>query len=550
MEFSPAVRTSNIERMKAGLLDVVIIGGGITGAGIARDAAMRGLSVGLLEKEDFASGTSSKSARMVHGGLRYLEQYQFGLVLSACAERYTLYQMAPRLVQPHAFTFPVYRTSKKGLGMIRLGMWLYDLLALFHTIRRHKMVGVRQVSDQAPGLTQQDLVGAASYYDCLADDVRLTLATLLSAHRCGVLAANHAKVVGLIKDKGKVAGVQAVDRIGGERFDVRARVTVNATGVWADQVRLMDDPDASRMIRVNRGSHLVLPRHRLQVHSAVAFSSVDGQRAMYAVPWGETCLVGTTDVDHGQELDQVHATAEEVESMLASVNAAFPQAKLAPGDIISTYAGLRPLIAGEEEAAYQASRDHHIIESGTGLMSIAGGKLTTYRRMAEDLVDAVAKKLDKEFGIQAQGCETRSCPLAEPNFDLDREVTKLAGEAPYLDRDVVTHLVTAYGPASPAILAFAQDGAEMRSRLVPGLPYILAEVPYVIQHEMALTLSDVLIRRMHVIHEAVDQGADCAPSVAATMARCLGWSAAEIERQMDDYHRQIALSRAFESGRG
>ena len=431
---------------------------------------MRGLSVGLLEREDFASGTSSKSARLVHGGLRYLEHYQLGLVLSACAERHTLHQLAPRLVQPLPFIFPVYRTSKNSLFIIRMGMWLYDLMALFRTIRRHKMMGVEEVSIQEPGMSRQGLVGAASYYDCLTDDARLTLATIQSAYHCGALVANHAEVVGLLKDKDKVGGVQVVDRIGGEQFTVRARVTVNATGVWADRIRLMDDPEADRMIRVNRGSHLVLPRRKLQIHSAVAFSSVDGQRAMYAVPWGETCIVGTTDVDHGEELDQVYATAEEVEGMLASVNTAFPEARLTPDDIVSTYAGLRPLIAGKEEAAYQASRDHHIVESEAGLVSIAGGKLTTYRRMAEDLVDAVSKKLEKEFGVKAEGCETRDCPLAETRFDLDQEVTRLAGEYPYLDRDVVTHLATAYGPASPTVLAFAQDDVEMRAKLAPDLP--------------------------------------------------------------------------------
>jgi glycerol-3-phosphate dehydrogenase len=190
------------------------------------------------------------------------------------------------------------------------------------------------------------------------------------------------------------------------------------------------------------------------------------------------------------------------------------------------------------------------VESDAGLVSIAGGKLTTYRRMAEDLVDAVAKKLEKEFGVKAEACDTIDCPLAETRFDLDQEVAKLAGQYPYLDRDVVTHLAVAHGPASPEVLAFAQDDVEMRSRLVPDLPYILTEVPYAIQHEMALTLNDVLMRRMHVIHEARDQGAACAPLVAATMARYLGWSAAEIERQVDDYHRQVALSRAFEAGRG
>jgi len=545
-EFSPAVRQANIRAMQQRTLDVVVIGGGITGAGIARDAAMRGLAVGLVEKKDFASGTSSKSARMVHGGLRYLEQYQFGLVFSACTERYKLCKLAPRLVHPIGFTYPVYRTSKNSLLTMRMGMWLYDLMALFRTMKRHRIVDAQQTAELEPALARQGLTGAACYCDCMADDARLTLATIQAAHRHGALIANYAEVNGILQEGGRVRGVEVMDGITGEQFTLRARVTVNATGVWADQIRHMDDADARAMIRVNRGSHLVVPRQKLEINGAVIFSSADGQRAMYAIPWQHTCIVGTTDVDHEGTLDEVCATSAEVEGMVDAVNHAFPGNRLTQQDIISTFAGLRPLVDGEGSAAYQASRDHRILESQTGLLTISGGKLTTYRRMAEDLVDVVSKKLKAESGVVArEGCTTDRVPLAEEAFEAEQVVDAMAERYPQLDRQVLEHLALTYGPASADVLALVQRDPELGARVVPDLPYIRAEVPYAIQHEMAMTLDDWMIRRTHIMHEDAEQGLGCASEVAAMMAPHLGWDATEKERQVQAYNEQVKLSQSY-----
>jgi glycerol-3-phosphate dehydrogenase len=545
-EFSPAVRQANIGAMQQGTLDVVVIGGGITGAGIARDAAMRGLAVSLVEKEDFASGTSSKSARMVHGGLRYLEQYQFGLVFSACTERYKLCKLAPRLVQPIAFTYPVYQTSKNSLLKMRMGMWLYDLMALFRNVKRHKIVDAQQTAELEPALAQQGLEGAARYCDCLADDARLTLATIQAAHERGALVANHAEVNGILVEGGRVRGVEVVDRLTGEQFTIRARVTVNATGVWADQIRHMDDTDARAMIRVNRGSHLVVPREKLNVNGAVIFGSADGHRAMYAIPWKHTCIVGTTDVDHEGDLDEVYATSAEVEGMVDAVNHAFPGARLAQEDIISTFAGLRPLVGGGGNAAYQASRDHRILESQAGLLTISGGKLTTYRRMAKDLVDVVAKKLKAESGVVVrEGCTTDRVPLAEKAFEADPVADALVERYPRLDRQLLEHLALTYGPASTSVLALIERDPQLGARVVPGLPYIRAEVPFAIQHEMAMTLNDWMIRRTHIMHEDAEQGLGCASEIAAMMASHLGWDAAETERQVQAYNEQVKLSQSY-----
>jgi glycerol-3-phosphate dehydrogenase len=547
MEFSPAVRLANIQRMGKEALDLVVVGGGVTGAGIARDAAMRGLAVALVEKEDFASGTSSKSARLVHGGLRYLEQFQFGLIRSASKERHKLRRLAPRLVRSVAFTFPVYRTSKSSLLMIRIGMRVYDLIAPSRKVKRHKIVNAERAAELEPALRRAGLVGAAYYhYDCLADDARLTLATIQSAHRHGALITNHTEVRGLLKTDGRVSGVEVVDRIAGESFSVRARVTVNATGVWADQIRRMDDAGAEQMIRVNRGSHLVLPREKLEIRGAVAFSSADGRRAMYAVPWEHTCIVGTTDVDHPGDLEQVYAMSDEVEGMLDAVNHAFPGAGLAREEIISTFAGLRPLIGRGELSAYQASRDHQIVESDAGLVTITGGKLTTYRRMAEDLVDLVSKKLEDEYGVMIRArCKTDRVPLAEASFAAYPLVNLLARQYPQLELPVLERVVRTYGPDSAVVLAPLENEPEMGARIVPDLPYIWAEVPYAIQHEMAMTLSDWMIRRAHIMHEDKDQGLESAPMVAAMMAPYLGWDAAEVECQVREYREQVRLSRRY-----
>jgi glycerol-3-phosphate dehydrogenase len=450
------------------------------------------------------------------------------------------------LVRPLPFTFPVYRDSKDSLSKIRLGMWLYDLLALFRNVSRHHILGPEQVAALEPALDRPGLVGAARYFDCLADDARLTLATAQSAQRHGALVANYARVCGLVKEGGRVAGAEVVDEVSGERFTVRARAVINATGVWADQMRLVDEPGAEELIRVNRGCHVVLPRGKLGLHGAATFSSADGQRAMYVIPWGETCIVGTTDVDHAADLDRVYATAAEVEAILASTNGAFPEARLSQEDVISTFAGLRPLIGEEGKAAYQVSRDHHIFASGTGLVTIAGGKLTTYRRMAQDVVDFVSRRLEAGSGFHVGRSRSAQLPLAEGAYDLEKELAGLNERFPQFDGDVLAHLSLAYGPDAATVLSLAGQEPEMGRRIVPGRPYIWAEVPYAIQHEMALTLSDVLTRRTHIIHEDRDQGMGVAADVAALMARTLGWEGAEVERQVERYHEQVALTRAFE----
>lgn len=546
MDFSPATRRSNIARMEHDNLDILVIGGGITGAGIAHDAALRGYTIGLLERDDFASGTSSKSARMVHGGLRYLEHFQFGLVWSACAERYKLYKMAPRLVRPTPFTYPVYQGARNNLPKIRLGMWLYDVMAMFRNFRLHRILDANGAAKVEPVLARQGLRGAAYYYDCLEDDSRLTLATIIAGHRAGAVIANHAEVRALTKADGVVTGAQVLDHISGESFVVRSRIVVNATGVWVDEIRQFDDSTASPIMHANRGTHLVFLNDRLPVRGAVAFRSTDGRRAMYALRWKNTTIVGTTDEDHIDDLDKVYATGEETSMMMDSINHAFPSARLTYADIVSTYAGLRPLIRQENKSAYQVSRDHQIYDSPSGLVSIAGGKLTTHRKMAEDMLNHIERRLKQaERANSRPDRRTDQVPLVDETFDPESTCVSLRQAHPNLAVDVLNHLADVYGRDVTSIVGSIEADPMLGQRISPELSYVYAEIPYAVRHEMALTLNDFLIRRTHIIYEAADQGLSCAGQVAAMMGRELDWDTNEIQVQVDLYQQEVKPTRRY-----
>ncbi|MBU1879063.1 MAG: glycerol-3-phosphate dehydrogenase/oxidase, partial [Chloroflexi bacterium] len=496
---------------------------------------------------DFASGTSSKTSRMVHGGLRYVAQGQFGVVAESCVERDRLWRLAPRLVWPTPFTVPAYQRSQRDLLLGRVAMWLYDALSRFRTYRRHRILSPEQVTAAEPAISQDRLVGGVVYYDCRANDARLTLAVVQSAHEHGAVVANHAEVLALLKEDGRVAGAEVVDCTTGERFTVRACVTVNATGVWSDRVRQMDDPGASPMMAPSRGTHIVVPHARLGIRDVVAFTGAG--RTRFALKWEDTCIIGTTDPEHAGDLDRVAPSAAEVDELLAATNEVF-HANLTRDEVISTYAGVRPLVLEEGKSAYQVSRAHKLTESAAGLLTIAGGKLTTYRRMAQDTVDRVVRKLQDEFGVRAKrGCQTAHAPLTSVPFDWDAATNDLAARYPGFDQDVLAHLARAYGPGADVVLESAREDPALGERLVPGLPYIWAEAPYTVQHEMALTLDDVLIRRMQVFYEDRDQGLGAVERVAALMARYLGWDPAEVERQLADYRQQVALSRAYREGK-
>jgi glycerol-3-phosphate dehydrogenase len=543
--FSALARTVIRQQLATQSVDLLVIGGGITGAGIARDAALRGLKTALIERQDFAGGTSSRSARVVHGGVRYIESLQFDVVRQACTERNHLQRLAPHLVTPMPFTLPVYEKWSRYVK-VQIGLWLYDLLGAAPHSQRRQTLTTHQLAAAEPALSQQQLVGAMRYHEQITDDARLTLATIRSAWQQGAVALNYAEVQGLLKRQGRIVGATIYDRLSGSTVEVQAKAVVNATGPWNDTLRRLDEADPTPTVRPNKGIHLVVPRAQLPIRHAVDFPAEGGHRTMYAVPWHHTCLVGTTDTDYSGDLDQIHAAADEVDWILASVNRAFPAVKLQRGDIISTFAGARPLVSSGAGKAYRASREHQITTSRSGLLSIVGGKLTTHRAMAKEVVDLVAGQLQ-----HTAACTTDRTPLDARLVtanDVATWVEHAHAAAVNLDDESIQHLVTTYGAQSLSILELAHQQPVLQRRIAPALPYLYAEIPYAIHHEMTCTLSDLLVRRMHLIHEDRTQGLAHAEGIAQLMAQELQWNTDEIAAQVTAYRQEVALTRQFEAG--
>ncbi|MBW3655989.1 MAG: glycerol-3-phosphate dehydrogenase/oxidase [Gemmatimonadetes bacterium] len=554
--FSAAARHTHLRSLSGETWDLLVIGGGITGAAAARDAAGRGLRVALVDAGDVGRGTSSASSRLIHGGIRYLETFEFRLVFEASAERRRLLGLASHLVHPLPFLFPVYRGGPVGYRKLQAGMWLYDGLSLFRNIARHRMLPRARLREEEPGLRTDGLVGAARYFDASVDDARLTLANARGAHEAGAAVVPHAAVVGFLRDGKGLAGARVRDclRPDGDPVEVRARVVINATGPWCDSVRKLADPGASPRLRPTKGVHLVVRRDRIGNRNAVTFRSpVDG-RVMFVLPWGELSYVGTTDTDFSGSPAEVRADAGDVKYLLESANGIFPDAKLTECDVVSTWAGVRPLLAprkgaGEGMTASATSREHEIWRDPGGLLNIGGGKLTTYRVMARQLVDRAVREL-KPHGVQAGMSPTAHLPLpGDPREPWKAFRERLVGEAVAagLGADTGEHLARAYGEDADAILAAARGDASLASRLMEGHPYVWAEVVHAVRTEMALTVADVLVRRLHLFYEAMDGGLAVAERVARLMAaqEGLGWSAAQVAAQVDAYRQAVEATRGF-----
>lgn len=506
-------RSQTLRELQEGTFDLLVIGGGINGAGIARDASMRGLRVALVEKGDFASGTSSKSSKLIHGGVRYLQQRDFRLVRVACRERDLLRRrLAPHLVQPLPFLFPVYRGDPVGIVTLGLGMWVYDLLAAFRNIRAHRMLTAKSTLGMEPGLRGDGLKGAALYYDCFTDDARLTLETILAARSEGAVAANYIELTAFTKENGRIAGAWIQDRLSGADIQVRARRVVNATGPWADQLRRLDDTSAPPCLRVTKGVHIIVPKDRIGNTHAVVLHSPRDQRVLFVIPWDTHAIIGTTDTDFDGSPDDVRADERDIEYLLEAANWFFPRAGLRADDVVSTYAGLRPLVAsGEGKDPSAVSREEAIFESPSGLVTLAGGKLTTYRLVAEKIVDMVAKD---SVVSGKRVCTTGEKPLPGGRFqrtgDLVQALLAKDGELTKLQ---IEHLVHRYGSRAAEILALLQGRKEWSQMLVPGMPDIWAEAVYAAQTELAVVPDDIVTRRTHVALKAPEMAAQIAEKI-------------------------------------
>jgi glycerol-3-phosphate dehydrogenase len=417
-----------------------------------------------------------------------------------------------------------------------MGLTLYDALSLFRNVQAHRWLDPEETSQREPLLGGRGLLGAARFYDAQVDDARLTLLIAHAAHAEGGVIANYAQSIDLLKSGNKIRGAVVRDRISDAEFELQARVVVNASGVWVDRVRQQDIHYKGATTRPTKGIHLVLPRHRLSTQHAVAFDSPRDGRHVFLIPWGEHVLVGTTDTDFEGALARPAATREDVEYLLEALAHVFPGAQLGVDDVISTFAGLRPLLYAEG-GAYALSREHQIIESPSGLITVAGGKLTTARLMAEQIVDQVERKLGQEFGVHPyHACRTKS-PL--PGGARARVTTAVTDEEAHL------HLVDAYGADAVWVLAYAEENPELARRIVPNLPYLMAEPLYHVQHEMALTLNDILIRRTHIIYEVQSGGQEKARAIAKEVAPRLHWTPEDVEQQVREYQEEVTLTQAW-----
>ncbi len=538
--FSAGTRAAALEAMAAGTVDLLVIGGGITGAGVARDAAMRGLRTALVEAGDFAAGTSSQSSRLIHGGLRYLEHGWFRLVFEASRERRVLLKAAPHLVRPRAFVFPAFRSGRVRRWEISAAVLLYDILALFRNAERHRWLSRDGVLRIEPLLRDQDLTGGALYWDAQTDDARLTLAIARSAHRHGALCASYARVTALETAGGRVRGAQVEDQLTGRRIVVRAHAVVNATGPWTDRVRRLDDPAAAPLLRPTKGVHIVVPQARLGNTGAVTLTSPLDGRVMFVLPWGDTSHVGTTDTDTDESPDDVRAGAEDVTYLLRSANAVFPNARLGPEDVVAAWAGLRPLLKGGGAATGSVPREHHIEESRSGLISIAGGKLTTYRVMAAQVVDLAARRLTALDGrARAVRAATASEPLPGGELaDFLHLADQMVEEG--VAADTARHLAGAYGTEAAAVMNLVRADPSLGAPLIAGAHWIRAEIVHQARREMALTVADVVMRRLLLYHRRRDHGEPALAPIAQLLGREHGWSDADAGASIAACREQIA----------
>lgn len=519
------------------------MGGGITGAGIARDAVLRGLSVALVEKLDFGSGTSSKSSKLVHGGLRYLEQGELKLVFESVNERNRLMRLARHLVRPLPFLVPHFKGDKRWLVTLDFGLYLYEALCLFGGYRNHRTYRTAKTLELEPGLRKQGLTGGIVYYDALTDDARLTLENVLDAQANGAVIANHARAGALLREGDRVSGVRVTDELSGEAFDARAKVVVNATGPWSDEVRaLAGEPP---LLKPTKGIHLVVDAKRLPAQHALFMTHPGDKRVMFAIPWGlGRTVIGTTDTFFDGKPDTVEPTRTDVEYCLGAANHFFPDSKLTPDDVISTWSGLRPLLKPPDASAgaSQVSREHLLVEA-PGFLTIAGGKLTTYRTMAGEVVDHALEQLGKKV---KRATDERPLPgatgLEESDELLEQLVSSL--QTPQRNVEAVRAFVNLYGVRAKPVLERC-DGAN--ERLDGELPWMMGQVDDALDVELAETLDDVLSRRLTLVLRARDQGLAIAPAVAKRMAERRGWTAERTERELAAYRSVVASSRAWQA---
>lgn len=476
--------------LKANHFDLLVIGAGINGCAIARDAALRGVKVALIEKDDFASGASGKTTKLIHGGIRYLEQFNFKLVYEALRERAILLRTVAHLVKPLEFVIPVYKGDPRSLLKVRTGVFIYDRMAGSENIRCHRALSKHEVALLEENIDSRGLTGAVLYCDAQMDDIRLCLDNAVSAFNAGATVANKTEAVGFLKEKGRITGIEAYDKLSAEKFIIRTSTVINATGAWSNRIVKMDEPNAAAITRPTKGIHIVY--RKLPHQRAILLSAHQDKRIFFLIPWRGLTLIGTTDTDYPGSYDEVYASCEEVEYLLKETQRIFPHERIDKKDIITTFASLRPLVNRQGKPAWQVSREHLLQESRSGLISVVGGKYTTYRYLAEQVVDfALAKIKARNF---------KKC---------------------------ITHTL---GPSSSASETGKTD-----------LPRMIEQA---VKEEMANSLTDLLVRRLQ-FSTLPGQGLLRLKECAEIMAGLLGWSDAQKEQEIERYKEEVRKNTNF-----
>jgi glycerol-3-phosphate dehydrogenase len=522
--------------------DVLVVGGGVVGSGVALDAATRGLSVGLVEARDFGSGTSSRSSKLIHGGLRYLEQLNIALVREALEERSLLLQrIAPHLVHPVSFLFPFTHHAWERV-YIGAGVTAYDMLGLSlgqtRGLPRHRQLTRRAAMQLAPALKRSALTGALVYWDAQVDDARYVTMLVRTAAGYGAHAASRTQVTGFLREGERVTGVRAVDLESGAELEIRAQQVVNATGVWTDETQAMVGGRGTINVRASKGVHLVVPRDR--IHSATGIILRTAFSVLFVIPWGRHWIIGTTDTDWSLDKENPAASRADIDYVLGQVNRILA-VPLTRDDVEGVYAGLRPLLAGESDETSKLSREHTVAHPVPGLVMIAGGKYTTYRLMARDAVDAVAHGLD---GRVAPSC-TDVVPLAGADGYIALWNARYSlARSSRLHVARIEHLLRRYGALTGEVLDLIAAEPGLGKPLAGADDYLRAEVVYAASHEGARHLDDVLARRTHVSIETWDRGLSVAEEAAGLMAGPMGWNSRQVAREVENYQARVAAERA------
>ena len=535
---SPAGRAHALAAMAEQELDVLVIGGGVTGAGCALDAVTRGLTVGLVEARDFAAGTSSRSTKLFHGGLRYLEQLNFPLVLEALKERsLVLNTLCPHLARPVPFIYPLERPVLDR-AYVGLGIGVYDVMGAGRGVPGHlKHLGRKKALESFPSGRRSAIKGAIRFYEGQVDDARHTMMIARTAAQYGALCANSARVVGFLREDDRVVGARVRDLESGHEFDVRAKEVINAAGVWTDEIQTMVGGRGQFQVRASKGVHLVVPRNR--INSATGIITRTEKSLLFIIPWGSHWIIGTTDTDWTLDLAHPAASRTDIDYLLDHANSLL-QDPLTREDVVGVYAGLRPLLSGESDSTSQLSREHAVASPVRGLTVIAGGKYTTYRVMAKDAVDAAVHGMQRRV---PGSCTERTPLLGADGYLGAWNSRELTAARTGLRRRQVEHLLGRYGTLMFELLDLIAERPELGEPLAGAPGYLKAEAYYAASHEGALHLEDVLTRRTRIAIEVDDRGHAAAQEVAELVAPVLGWDAHDVAREVEHYRARVQAER-------